>query len=406
MSELINNREHRQQMLKEVIRELHRGKSVDEVKQKFKEVIDGITHTELSMIEQQLINEGLDVKEVQRLCDVHAAVFKESLEQLEKPETIPGHPVHTFKEENRAVEKLINEHIKPTVQELSKKGDKETALKLLEKFNLLMDVDKHYKRKELLLFPYLEKYGITGPPSVMWGVDDEIRGMLKSVREGLLNYSDDRKTQLINDINAALTKVLEMIFKEENILLPMALETLAENEWVNIMEESDDIGYCLIDVVPLWKPERVNVEAKEGYQLAREDSIGHVKFDTGVLTPKEISVLFDNLPFDITFVDKDDVVKYFSNGRERIFPRAKSVIGRKVQHCHPPASVHVVEQILNDFKLGKKDHEDFYIRLGDKYVYIRYFALRDENGQYMGTVEVTQDIAPIQAIKGEKRLLS
>lgn len=406
MSELINNREHRQEMLKEVIRELHRGKSVDEVKQKFKDVIDGITHTELSMIEQQLINEGLDIKEVQRLCDVHAAVFRESLEQVQKPETIPGHPVHTFKEENRAIEKLIDEQIKPYVEELNTEGDKETALKLLEKINLLMDIDKHYKRKEILLFPYLEKYGITGPPGVMWGVDDEIRDMLKSVRKRLMDYDKGEKSQLVSEINTTLTKILDMIFKEENILLPMALETLTEDEWARIMDESDEIGYCLIDVIPSWKPQRVHVEAKEGYELAREDSSGYIKFDTGIMTPKEISLLFDNLPVDITFVDKDDVVRYFSNGRERIFPRAKSVIGRKVQHCHPPASVHVVEQLLTDFKAGKKDHEDFWIKLGNKYVYIRYFAVRDDNGQYLGTVEVTQDIAPIQEIKGEKRLLS
>ncbi|EMT39876.1 Hemerythrin HHE cation binding domain-containing protein [Thermoanaerobacter thermohydrosulfuricus] len=167
MSELINNREYRRKLLKEVIKELHRGKSVAEVKEKFKDVIDGITSTELSAIEQELINEGLDLKEVQRLCDVHAEVFRDSLEQLKKPETIPGHPVHTFKEENRAIEKHINENIKPALEKLKNSGSFEDAQKLLEHINLLMDIDKHYSRKENLLFPYLEKYGITGPPSVM-----------------------------------------------------------------------------------------------------------------------------------------------------------------------------------------------------------------------------------------------
>lgn len=404
MSEVINNREYRRKLLKEVIKELHRGKSVAEVKEKFKDVIDGITSTELSAIEQELINEGLDVKEVQRLCDVHAEVFRESLEQLKKPETIPGHPVHTFKEENRAIEKHINENIKPALEKLKSSGSFEDAQKLLEHINLLMDIDKHYSRKENLLFPYLEKYGITGPPSVMWGVDDEIRKMLKDLRTTLINYDNSKKEEILQHANATLNKILDMIFKEENILLPMALDTLTEDEWISIMEESDEIGYCLIEPEIKWHPEHVNVEKKE--KFSDEASQSYIKFDTGILKPEEISAIFDNLPFDITFVDKDDIVKYFSNTKDRIFARTKSVIGRKVQYCHPPASVHIVEQLLQDFKSGKKSHEDFWIKLGDKYVFIRYFAIRDKNGEYIGTLEVTQDIAPIKAIEGEKRLMS
>ena len=404
MSEVINNREYRRKLLKEVIKELHRGKSVAEVKEKFKDVIDGITSTELSAIEQELINEGLDVKEVQRLCDVHAEVFRESLEQLKKPETIPGHPVHTFKEENRAIEKHINENIKPALEKLKSSGSFEDAQKLLEHINLLMDIDKHYSRKENLLFPYLEKYGITGPPSVMWGVDDEIRKMLKDLRTTLINYDNSKKEEILQHANATLNKILDMIFKEENILLPMALDTLTEDEWISIMEESDEIRYCLIEPEIKWHPERVNVEKKE--KFSDEASQNYIKFDTGILKPEEISAIFDNLPFDITFVDKDDIVKYFSNTKDRIFARTKSVIGRKVQYCHPPASVHIVEQLLQDFKSGKKSHEDFWIKLGDKYVFIRYFAIRDKNGEYIGTLEVTQDIAPIKAIEGEKRLMS
>ncbi|MDK2805795.1 MAG: uncharacterized protein PWR08_381 [Thermoanaerobacterium sp.] len=406
MSELINNREHRQELLKEVIKELHRGKTVDEVKQKFRDVIDGITHTELSQIEQELMNEGLSVKEIQRLCDVHAAVFRESLEQVKKPETIPGHPVHTFKEENRAIEKYINENLRPALEDFKRNGTNESTSKLLENLNLLMDIDKHYSRKENLLFPYLEKYGITGPPSVMWGVDDEIRELLKSSLNDLKEYSPSKKGSIEDEINKALNKITEMIFKEENILLPMALDTLTEDEWVNIMDESDEIGYCIVSPEIKWKPKRENLKGQEGEKLADDVRKGYIKLDTGVLKAEEISAIFDNLPFDVTFVDKDDVVRYFSNGKDRIFARTKAVIGRKVQYCHPPASVHVVEELLRDFKSGKKSHEDFWIKMGDKYVYIRYFAVRDKDGEYLGTLEVTQDIGPIKALEGEKRLMS
>lgn len=137
-----------------------------------------------------------------------------------------------------------------------------------------------------------------------------------------------------------------------------------------------------------------------------KESSGLVKFDAGALTPEEINAMLNTLPIDITFVDRDDSVKYFTQGKDRIFARPITVIGRKVQNCHPPASVHIVQKILDDFKKGKKDHEDFWIRMGDKYVFIRYFAVRNANGEYLGTLEVTQDIAPIRNLEGEKRLLS
>lgn len=134
--------------------------------------------------------------------------------------------------------------------------------------------------------------------------------------------------------------------------------------------------------------------------------MGYVKFDTGILSSIEIPWILNSLPFDITFIDKDDIVKYFSQGKERIFPRTKAVIGRTVQNCHPPASVHIVNKMLDDFKSGSKDHEDFWIRMGDLYVYIRYFAVRNADREYLGTLEVTQNIQPIQQIQGEKRLLT
>ncbi|MGI6584881.1 MAG: DUF438 domain-containing protein [Lutisporaceae bacterium] len=407
MSEIINNREYRQKVLKELIMELHAGKSVEEVKSRFEELIKGVSASEISEMEQALIMEGMPVEEIQRLCDVHAAVFKGSIEDIhkvQKPDETPGHPVHTFKLENRELEKLINERLKPHLEEFRNSDSSENIYILLEDINLLLDIDKHYSRKENLLFPYMEKYGITAPPKVMWGVDDEIRAAIKEVKGMLQNYKGD-KEQVFTKADETLGKVLEMIFKEESILFPMVMETLSEDEWLTIESESDEIGYCLTGPQGKWKPERTNIEEKqkkEG-QTAAE---GYLRFETGLLTAKEISLMFNNLPVDITFVDKDGAVKYFSQGKERIFPRTKAIIGRQVQNCHPPASVHIVENLVEDFKAGKKDSEDFWIRMGGKYVYIRYFAIRDENGEYVGTMEVTQDIKPIQDISGEKRLVS
>lgn len=407
MSELLNNREYRQKVIKEIILELHQGKSVAEVKGKFDEVAKELDAAELSLIEQKLINEGLAIAEVERLCDVHAAVFRDALEQKPDISVPKGHPADIFIQENRALKKLIEEEIRPIISELQHSvGTREQELVLLaaEKLNLLLDVDKHYRRKEDLVFPFLEKYEITGPPKVMWGVDDKIRGLIKEAKSLVKNYKAEEKELVIAAIEEALQQIDEMFFKEEKIFLPMALETLSEDEWFEVLAESDEIGYCLIEPEMSWKPARVNVTAGST-EIADEETKGYMKFGTGTLLPKEIELIFNHLPLDITFVDKNGVVKYFSNAKDRIFPRARTIIGRKVENCHPPASVHVVETIVEDFKSGKKEHEDFWIKMGNLYVYIRYFAVKDEKGEFLGVLEVTQDIKPIQSIVGEKRIL-
>jgi len=409
MSEIINNREYRQKVLKEIIMELHAGKTVEEVKSRFENLIKGISAAEIAEMEQALIMDGMPVEEIQRLCDVHASVFRGSIEEIhkqpEKPDEIPGHPLHTFKIENRELEKLINKRIKPHLEEFRASDSRESVYMLLEDLNLLMDIDKHYSRKENLLFPYMEKYGITAPPKVMWGVDDEIRAAIKEAKNMLASDSVDRQ-QAFEKTEEAINKVNEMIFKEENILFPMVAETLSEDEWLVIESESDEIGYCLTGPQGKWKPKRADVEQKQQKQGDNPVEEGYLKFETGILTPKEISLIFNHLPVDITFIDKDGIVKYFSQAKDRIFARTKAVIGREVKNCHPPASVHIVEKLVEDFKNGRKDHEDFWIRMGNLFVYIRYFAVRDENGEYVGTVEVTQNIKPIQELTGEKRLVS
>jgi DUF438 domain-containing protein len=197
-----------------------------------------------------------------------------------------------------------------------------------------------------------------------------------------------------------------MIYKEESILFPLAVETLSEDEWMQIQKESKEIGYTLIKPKDKWKPIRVDVEEKARDQGEEPSNDGYVDFDAGIMTPEEINAVLNTIPLDLTFVDKDGIVKYFSMGKERIFARPKTVLGRQVQNCHPPASMHVVEKIIEDLKSGAKDHEDFWIRMGETFAFIRYFAVRDKKGKFLGVLEVTQDIKPIQDITGEKRLMS
>lgn len=401
MSEYINNREFRQAKLKELILKLHNGADFEEVKKEFEEVFEGVSAKEISDLEQSLVAEGMPVEEIQRLCDVHAAVFKGSIQEIHRedkgPET-PGHPVYTFKAENRAIERLIDHDLLPALEELQKSDTRDNVLKVIEVVNQLMDIDKHYSRKENLLFPYLEKYGITAPPKVMWGVDDEIRYNIKKLKSMLVEYKGN-VDEVVAQAHEVIDLVKDMIFKEEKIFLEMALENLSEDEWIKIRDESMEIGFCLIEPETGWNPPRKDFKEEVIHEKA-------VRFPTGVLKPEEINLILNHLPIDITYVDKDGIVKYFSGSKDRIFARPKTIIGRTVQNCHPPASVHIVETLLQDFKEGKKDRESFWIKMRDQYVYIRYFALRDENNNYVGTIEVTQDIKPIQEIEGEKRLLS
>ncbi|MCL6571034.1 MAG: DUF438 domain-containing protein [Bacillus sp. (in: Bacteria)] len=409
MSEIINNREQmtsqntdRQSILKQIFTDLHNGRNVDEVKAHFDAFIGKITVDEISKLQHDFVEEGsIPADELKRIYAQHTAIFKGSIEaemhQKGKPEDQPGHPVHTFKLENKEIDKLLTLKIQVHLDLFAIEDTAENVYLLIDDVSLLLDIDKHYSRKENLIFPYLETYGIFGPTTNMWRIDDYIRDSIKEAKQKLTNYQGDKQA-VIDVVNYLIQEVREMIYKEENILFQMALKNLTEDEWVKIARESDEIGFCLTGPASVWKPERKGLD---------EESFtdGYIKMETGILSLKQLELFLNHLPVDITFIDQDDVVRYFSHGKERIFARTKAVIGRTVQNCHPPRSVHVVEELLADFKTGRKDVEDFYIKFKDKYIYIRYFAIRDEFGEYMGTLEFTQNIDPIQAINGEKRIL-
>lgn len=402
MSEYINNRQMRQKTIKDIIRQLHEGKTVDQVKSQFEHVFHGVSATEISEAEGALIAEGLPVEEVQKLCDVHAAVFKGSIEEIHQPEEpalIPGHPLQVLVRENKKISHILEKEVRPYLSLTALEGSGATD-QLKAGVEQLMDLDVHYKKKENLYFPYMEKYGITAPPKVMWGVDDEIRAQVKEV-SALLNNGSIQKETLIQKAQDMADKIEEMIFKEENIMIPMLMENLTQDEWKTIADGSGEIGY-IIEHVPKWEPGEVKEEEK--VSVSGEDGI--VKLPSGEMNTEELTAMLNTLPFDITFVDKEDKVKYFSEGKDRAFPRTRTIIGRNVSNCHPPASVHIVEKIVEDFKNGVKDQEDFWIRMGEKYILIRYYAVRSIGGEYLGVLEVTQDIDQIQKITGEKRLMS
>lgn len=405
MSEYINNSEFRRRRLKELIQSLHDGAAFETVREQFVAEFKDVTTTEISQMEQALVKEGLAIEEVQRLCDVHATLFDGKVQNIHKEKdysAVAGHPAHVMKDENRAIEALLQSEIEPFLPVYLTKGDHNSHLMLRIGLDRLATIERHYARKEHLFFPYLEKHGITAPPKVMWGVDDEIRGDIKQAIAMLSKQEVDR-AQAVAHIEATLKKVRDMIFKEEQILIPLLLETFSFYEWITIDKAMPEHGYTLVKPALSWG---VKKEEEPSEAMSARTVDGEMPFDAGSLSQIELNALLNVLPFDMTFVDKDDNVKYFTQGKERIFDRPKTIIGRNVSMCHPPHSVHVVEGILADFKSGKKDHEDFWIRMRGQFVHIRYFAVRDKDGSYLGTLEVTQNIQPIVELEGEKRLVS
>ena len=414
MSEHINNREYRQKVLKRLIRNLHDGRDLGDVKEEFGKLLRDVSPTEISQMEQALIAEGLPPEQIQELCDVHVQIFRESLDKQAPPGMTPGHPVHTLRAENEAVAKAVEE-LKQNIAQIHAAGNIEAATEPVqqaqETLDKLKQLDTHYLRKENLLFPFLEKHSVTGPSSVMWGIHDDIRDGLEELRRVLQTYTDYDFAALVAAIqqvaNPLTTAITEMIYKEDNILYPMALEKLSDAEWLAIKEQTPEMGYCLIEPPdarpPVTEKERPAVMEEKPAEMKEYPSA--LPLDTGSMTPREINLLLKNLPVDITFVDKDDAVRYFSQTEERIFVRTPAVIGRKVQNCHPPASVHVVNRIVDDFRQGRRDVAEFWIQMQGKFVHIRYFPLRDENGEYVGTIEVTQDVTSIRELTGQRRLL-
>jgi PAS domain S-box-containing protein len=390
--------------MKDIIRQLHEGLSAQTAKERFEKEVGEISSTEIADIEQSLINEGLAPEEIKKFCNVHALLFQSALEKAAVKETSSSHPVYLFKLENCEIEKLLDA-IKSL---MAKKAFYDAQTLKKELYNLLAQlggVEIHYERKEQLLFPYLEKQGFMGPSKVMWGKDNEIREMLRAVNDRLETVKQEADWEVYQSqaLNPLIEEVSGMIFKEENILFPTSMEKLSASDWVDILKESDQIGYVFIqkaaETESLIKELRAALEEEP---VVREDAIS---LPTGTLSLKELIPLLNTLPVDLTFVDAEDKVRYFSEGKERIFHRTRSVIGRMVQNCHPPQSVDVVEKILTSFKEGKRDYTDFWLNYRGRYVYIRYLAVRNKEGEYLGTLEVSEDVTKIKKLEGEKRLL-
>jgi DUF438 domain-containing protein len=430
--------------LKSLIQDLHDGLSPEEAQARFDETIKDVSAQEIGVMEEQLIRDGMAVEEVQRLCDLHVKVVRAGLDRTEEVHAPPGHPVHVYMAENRIITELANRLGSSAVEGEGGDADPDWAVSLGATLEELTGLHNHYLRKENELFPVLERYGITGPSKVMWGIHDDIRRQLKDLRGAL----DEGQREEVSTAAAGLARsVIEMVYKENKILLPLAMETLTAGEWAEIRKGEDELGYAFapprapfpvgfesqgagatgtgvsspvsLPVLPSRPAAEsrgpAGVSGPSGNALPivsaaptvplpnREET--YLDLGTGQLSLEQVDMILRHLPVDLSFVDADGFVRYYSETEERLFPRTPGAIGRHVTNCHPPKSVHMVEEILLAFSSGERDAAEFWIQMKGRFIHIRYFAVRNPKKEYVGCLEVSQDVTRIRALDGERRLL-
>jgi PAS domain S-box-containing protein len=400
----------KKKLLKDIITQLHAGKSPAEIKVKFKKVLESTTPEEVAKIEQELVEEGMPREEILSMCDVHLAVFQEQLEAQKAKNPAPAeHFINILMEEHKVLQQHL-EKLRGIVDRVAHMSSYAEAREEIGRLKGIaddfMEAEKHYKREENVLFPILEKHGVSEPPAIMWMEHNKLREAKKRFSSLVQGYSSmdfkDFRKQLAESAENIITVLGSHLLKENNILFPTALRVVTDEEWKEARREFDAIGYPrftpkqLIAVSKVTEPEKTTPKALVVLE-------GILNFETGALPQTGIEALLKTLPVDITFVDAEDTVKYFN--KSEIFLRTKAVIGRKVQQCHPQKSVHVVNRILDSFRSGRKDVAEFWINMKGRMIHIRYFAVRSQDRKYLGTVEVTQDVTDIKQLEGEKRLL-
>ena len=383
--------EERQEILKNLMLRLHAGEDKEVIQEEFNEVFDEISPYEIQLMERNLMSEGITFAEIMSLCNVHANLMgaKVNTQTTVADFEQPGHPVHVMKMENLAIRGALDRVERLLVNFLETK-DSIIEKGLKRQISLLDQFENHYQRKEYAMFPIMEKKGITAPPKVMWGVHDQIRDLYRDFKNAL----NDGKESTLEEFQIARDEMLEMIQKEENILIPMVEQVFHVDDWETIASQSPDYGYCIVKAEKEWAVKKSFSPVKEETQIESE---GDIPLSTGSLSLKELNLILNLLPMELSFVDAQNIVKYYNegNGEEKIFKRTPSAIGRDVILCHPPRVHETVQKIFEQLKSKQKEKEEMWFKTEDKMVHVTYHAVWDEEGKYMGCLEYVQDIKPL-----------
>ena len=440
--------EERKAKLAEILRILQEDGDFDQAKARFKADFDQVYVREITEAERALIAGGLNPAEIQNLCTVHAEVFRGAIGQSKESPAFarPGHPVHTLKLENMVIASLVNDALLPDLDKYVQDPRAAVLARIRQELADLRTIGKHYARKEISIFPLMTKYGITAPPQVMWGVDDDIRGWIREAAVCAEEEAPDLE-ELSQKVKRAAKEVTEMIFKEEAIMVPLLADVASPDDWRKVKEDEPQFGYTLINPPVNWRPsqqeladfakkprdldqlaknwneqisafagqlggnEKANYDAQLPVAPAASSSKGpaalgqvFLQFAQGGLNFDQLSAILDLLPFDLAFVDKDDIIRYFG-GNCGFYPHSANDLGMNLFSIHMPKSVAKVKQIVADLRSGKKDKHEFWFELRGRFVYIQYIAVRDQQGQYMGVLEVLQDATHVRGLQGNKKEL-
>lgn len=440
--------EERKAKLAEILRILQEDGDFDQAKARFKAAFDQVSVREITEAERALIAGGLNPAEIQNLCTVHAEVFRGAIGQSKESPAFarPGHPVHTLKLENMVIASLVNDALLPDLDKYVQDPRTAVLARIRQELADLRTIGKHYARKEISIFPLMTKYGITAPPQVMWGVDDDIRGWIREAAACAEEEALDLE-ELSQKVKRAAKEVTEMIFKEEAIMVPLLADVASPDDWRKVKEDEPQFGYTLINPPVNWRPsqqeladfakkprdldqlaknwneqisafagqlggnEKANYDAQLPVAPAASASKGpaalgqvFLQFAQGGLNFDQLSAILDLLPFDLAFVDKDDIIRYFG-GNCGFYPHSANDLGMNLFSIHMPKSVAKVKQIVADLRSGKKDKHEFWFELRGRFVYIQYIAVRDQQGQYMGVLEVLQDATHVRGLQGNKKEL-
>ena len=397
MSELIVNTSEHYLNLQAYCCGMVEGKNGKALYEKYGDDTDAVTATETMQLLDYLI-QHYPFEAVKNTVGKLINTFYKSLKQQTWEKPAENHFLSYLMLENRGVEKIIAE-MRAVVKALfsqAEKEEKELATQLLSHMNELKSYELHYIKKENILFPFIERtFSQYRCLQLMWSFHDDFRKTLQRIEE-LLKSEPLRKDLLNKELGRLFFVVLPVIFREEQIVYPVAYKAVPESAWQEMLEQAHETGWRYINPPQKSKVNKTN----------KSIASGMTDLDTGALKRGQIIQLFENLPVDITFVDEEDTVRYFSGGKHRIFPRSNAIIGRKVQNCHPPESVHIVNQIVEAFRNGSKSEANFWLTMKGRFIYIRYIALRSSTGEYNGTIEVSQDVTDIRSLEGERRLLS
>lgn len=306
---------------------------------------------------------------------------------------VDGHPARVYQDENNLTLELIE-----AINNLNIQEDFEKFLQLWEK---LCKIELHWQRKENQLFPYIEKYGWTSPSKNMWTFHDQIRAQIKEVHQAIKEDDIVTLSQALQDTFKSISMIIQV---EENRLLPRSMELLSDDDWKEISSSDDEIGW-MFDEKPKSYPEYIHPSADKKKRKLPFSLDGRIRLNEGWLLEEQLNLMLQFMPVDLTYVDENDYVVFYNRGDNRVFPRSAGIIGREVKFCHPPKSVDQVLKILTEFKAGRQDEAEFWIEFKGKFIHIQYFAIRDDEGNYKGVIEMSQDVTHIRNLEGQKRLL-